>query len=283
MRSILVIIMLVFVLPMHSKAKETRTNLAVYVTGDINPGYKKVIGAKIVSRITTSNEYSAVERTADFLSTLTHEQDYQTSGVVSDTQIAKLGEQFGVQYVIIADASEIFGSIFVSGRMINVESAQIVASITCEGKVDSMESLVNLATELSDALIGELAYPGLLSSVEIRGPFNSTKDCEHLYMGRLYDIHTKERITDIKQIEYIAKSYKKKGVSCTPVLTLLSQTSESVGSRGENTNYFGTLVWSTTSTKSNVYLGSTLIILDPLSFTYRDLHQSFYIYIIPRK
>ena len=151
----IIFFLLLLVFPLISKAQESQNKVAVYVIGDINQGYKKVFGAKIVSNIASNNQYIAVERTADFLSALARESDYQTSGVVSNSQIAKLGEQFGVHFVVVVDASEIFESIFVSARMINVESAQIIASIECDGKIDSMESLSNLASDISDSLIAE--------------------------------------------------------------------------------------------------------------------------------
>lgn len=283
MKNILAFIILGFMFPVFSKAQETRSNLAIYVTGDINPGYKKVLGANIVSRITMSDKYSAVERTADFLSTLTREQDYQTSGVVSDTQIARLGEQFGVQYVIVADASEIFGSIFIAARMINVESAQIIASITYDSKVDSMETLVNLATEVSDALMGELLYPGLLSRVEIRGPFDSTEDLMNYENFRLYSPSKgEELIRDVKLIEYIAKACRKKGQSCSPVLTAVEHIDEPLGTRGAayNHNYYATLIWpGSTNVESNKFLGAYLLNMENLKIEHRSVN-SFYIYVM---
>ncbi|MBQ6882240.1 MAG: hypothetical protein IJN55_06710 [Alistipes sp.] len=203
----IILFLLLFVIPFGVKAQESPGKVAIYITGDINQGYKKVFGSKIVSNI-SSTGYVAVERTADFLSTLAREQDYQTSGVVSDSQIAKLGEQFGVHYVIAVDATVIFESIFISARMINVESAQIVASIECSGKVDSMESLMNLASEVSNSLIGELKYPGLLNVVEIRGPIYTTEQIGHLLYGNSSGYYWEK---DVQRVQYAMKALAKKG------------------------------------------------------------------------
>jgi len=91
-----------------------KQKVAVYVTGDGENGYKKVIGSKLVTGITRSENYAAVERTADFLTELTKEQDYQMSGAVSDNQIARLGQQFGVRYVLVADVFPSFSSLCLS-------------------------------------------------------------------------------------------------------------------------------------------------------------------------
>ena len=72
-----------------------KKKVAVYMTGNgVEDSYKKVIGARLVSAITATNEYAAVERTADFLAALSSEQDFQMSCEVKDTQIARLGQKF---------------------------------------------------------------------------------------------------------------------------------------------------------------------------------------------
>ena len=131
-----------------------KQKVAVYVTGDAENGYKRVIGSKLVTGITRSENYVAIERTADFLAELTKEQDYQMSGAVSDNQIARLGQQFGVRYVLVADISEVFESIFISARMIDVQTAQIVKSTETSGAVGDMESLTKLAENIVLDIVG---------------------------------------------------------------------------------------------------------------------------------
>lgn len=131
----------------------TKKKVAVYMTGEVQAGIKKVIGSKIVSGVTESDEYSAVERTSDFLAELTKEQDYQLSGAVTDNQIAQIGQQFGVQYVLVADASEVFGSLFVSARLIDVQTAQIIKSCEASGTVSNMTELTKLADQIAIKLV----------------------------------------------------------------------------------------------------------------------------------
>ncbi len=111
--------------------EQVKKKVAVYMTGaSIDDAYKKVIGAKLVSAITASGEYAAVERTADFLAALSAENDYQTSGEVRDSQIARLGQKFGVRYVVVADVSELFSEYFIATRMIDVESGLVERALT---------------------------------------------------------------------------------------------------------------------------------------------------------
>lgn len=186
-------------------AQNTKQKVAVYVTGETEAGYKKVIGSKLVSGITRSDKYSAVERTADFLAALVEEQDYQTSGAVSDNQIVKLGQQFGVRYVLVADISEVFESMFISARMIDVQTGQITCSSESSATVNSMQGLTGLSEEIILGLFGE----GIMSNskgdnIKVIGPFLTEKGL-YEYKSKIpsgYRMATKE------EIEGIVATYK---------------------------------------------------------------------------
>lgn len=142
-----------------------KKKVAVYMTGkSIDESYKKVIGAKLVSAITQSGEYAAVERTADFLAALSAENDYQTSGEVRDSQIAALGQKFGVKYVAVADVSEVFGEFFIAARMINVETGLVEKAFDTNGAAESMAQLVALSNAVASGLISGLPSTSSTSS-----------------------------------------------------------------------------------------------------------------------
>ncbi|MCL2097588.1 MAG: fibrobacter succinogenes major paralogous domain-containing protein [Bacteroidales bacterium] len=128
---------------------QEKTKLAVYVHGDAREAEKKVVGARIISTIVKSDKYAAVERTADFLAELSREQGYQYSGSVDDGQIIKLGKQFGVKMVCVADVggSDLFA------RMIDIETG-LVASVSGRHGV-SLSNLDNLISN-ANALIENL-------------------------------------------------------------------------------------------------------------------------------
>ena len=134
--------------------KSIKQKVAVYVTGKANDDYKKVIGSKLVSAIARNDNYTAVERTVDFVSALETELNDQRSGMVDIKEIAKLGKGFGVGSVVIADLSEIFGSLFVSARIIDVETREIQRSMEISSEVHSLDDL----TELSRNVIANLIY-----------------------------------------------------------------------------------------------------------------------------
>uniref|UniRef100_UPI0040578409 FlgO family outer membrane protein n=1 Tax=Alistipes sp. TaxID=1872444 RepID=UPI0040578409 len=178
-------------------AQPSTKKVGIYITGEINANYKKVIVSKMISQITQTDGFVAVERTNEFLSALSREQDYQLSGAVSDNDIARLGAQFGVHYVLVADLSELFEEVFVSARAIDVETAQIIAATETNSKVDSMQSLTDLANNLSKNFIRAIKYQGILSKVKSVKLSGNT-----LYeiIGRIW---RQEIIKDVDLLKYI--------------------------------------------------------------------------------
>lgn len=129
--------------------------VAVYVTGD-DAGIKKVLGSKLVRAIGFSEEYAAIERTESFLAELGKEQDYQYSGEVDDSELSRLGKQFGVQYICVADVSEAFNEKYLSARLIDVETAQVERTASSSGAIQSLEGIVNAANSISNDLFASL-------------------------------------------------------------------------------------------------------------------------------
>ncbi|MDR2126542.1 MAG: hypothetical protein LBP63_06920 [Prevotellaceae bacterium] len=129
--------------------------VAVYIAGDGDVGIKKVLGDQLVAAIANSGKYIAIERTASFLAELGKEQNYQRTGAVDDSELSRLGKQFGVQLVCIADISEVFNSKYVSARLIDVESAEVVNAANGNSPLSTMDELLKLIAELTKTLTGE--------------------------------------------------------------------------------------------------------------------------------
>lgn len=146
MKKLLTILLSVLSLATYSQQK-----VAVYVTGE-QSGVSKVLGDQLVAAFAKSGKYTAIERTTSFLAELNKEYGYQRSGAVSDNDIARLGIQFGVQYVCVADISDVFGEKYISARLINVETAEIVNAHNVSGEMNSMGSCLSMAGEIAENL-----------------------------------------------------------------------------------------------------------------------------------
>lgn len=143
MRKLLILLLSAISLTAVAQQKK----VAVYVTGE-QSGITKVLGDQLVAAFAKSGKYAAVERTNSFLAELSKEQSYQRSGAVSDNDIAHLGVQFGVNYVCVADMSDVFGEKYISARLIDVETAVIANAHNVTGTMESMEDCLKMAGEI---------------------------------------------------------------------------------------------------------------------------------------
>lgn len=138
--------------------------VAVYVTGE-QSGISKVLGDQLVAAFAKSGKYIAVERTNDFLSEISTEHNYQRSGAVSVNEISRLGVQFEAQYVCVADISELFGEKYISARLIDAESVEVINHSNATSKLDNMQELLkvadNIAKELTEKTVQEKAEEAL--------------------------------------------------------------------------------------------------------------------------
>ena len=153
------LILLLSVLSLTAFAQQKK--VAVYITGE-QSGITQVLGDQLVAAFAKSGKYIAIERTLSFLSELKKEQRYQyETGEVDDSELSRLGKQFGVQLVCVAKISEVFGEKYISARLIDVESAEVTNTSNATSKLDNMQELLNvtekLAKELTAKTVQEIA------------------------------------------------------------------------------------------------------------------------------
>ncbi len=136
----------------HAKQSNSK-KVAVYVIkNDASRNIGRVLGDKLVAGFTNSGRYIAVERTNGFLSQIKKEQNYQREGVVDDEEIARIGKQFGVQYVCVAEVSEVYGNKHIDARLVNVETAEIENSFDVGGQISNMNDCIQLTNQIASNL-----------------------------------------------------------------------------------------------------------------------------------
>jgi formylglycine-generating enzyme required for sulfatase activity len=140
----------------QNRTGRSKARVAVYVTGtDDGDGTNKILGIKLVSAITKSAQYAAMERTGAFLKQLRSEQSYQASGNVNDNQLAKLGRQFGVEYVCAAKVSKAYGSKALTVSLIDVETAEVTAISKAALSASDISSLISITQKISREIAGK--------------------------------------------------------------------------------------------------------------------------------
>ena len=137
--------------------------VAVYVTRTGNKDVDIILGDQLVAGFASSGRYLAIERTQGFLNQLSKEQFYQQTGAVDDSDLMRLGKQFGVQYVCIAKTSQLFGDYFIATRLIDVEHGEVINSYKKDAvQLGTSQQVVivgkEIAEKLSDKTIQEIVY-----------------------------------------------------------------------------------------------------------------------------
>ncbi len=145
-----ILMLLIFAASVFSQNTDAsaKVKIAVYVTGSAGENEKKALGTKILIELVNSGRYRAVERSDDFVKELNREQSKQMSGAVDNSQITKIGKQFGVAVICVADVAKAFGSNQISVRLIDVESAEIMAISDASSPLMSMDDLATAAKKV---------------------------------------------------------------------------------------------------------------------------------------
>ena len=135
---------------------QDKKKVAVYVTAtsSVPDETKKIVGSELVAAIAANQSYSAIERTSAFLDELGKEQGYQLSGNVDDSQISRLGKQFGVDIVCVADITPYQNAYYIQARFIDVENAIIMSTERITSNLKGLDEMVKAAESLANKLIG---------------------------------------------------------------------------------------------------------------------------------
>lgn len=137
--------------------------VAVYIVPTkASKSISHILGNQIVTGFTNTGRYVAIERTNSFLSQLGAEQNYQRTGAVNDQEISQMGKQLGAHYVCVVDITEVLGEKYISARMTDVETAEIInmyeESVNLHNVEDCIETAKKITQKLSKGTYEEQFY-----------------------------------------------------------------------------------------------------------------------------
>jgi hypothetical protein len=139
--------------------------VAVWVEGK-NTEINTVLADQLVSVITSSGKHVAIERSSDFLRGLKNEMDYAQSGNVADSQIAAIGKQLGANLICVAKVSLVANTNYVSARLINVETAQVIATANIHDDFKTIDAIIKSCEKLAMTMLGIETSEQKLSKIQ---------------------------------------------------------------------------------------------------------------------
>lgn len=145
---ICIIFSVVSIILFNSFEASARRATAVFIEGDVSNGQEQVINSAFVSRLVKNKQYSLFERNEAFIEALNKEHDFELSGEVPESQIRKVGNKFGVDYVIVVVVTMDEDRTYMSARLINLVTGQIIKHVNLDRRGWDTKTLQNLANSV---------------------------------------------------------------------------------------------------------------------------------------
>ena len=131
-------------------AQSDKFKVAIYTTNKLSDADRQVINSSVISNLIRSDRYIALERTDTFLNAIQNEHDYQLSGDVSDNQITRIGAKHGADYVAVFNTVKAEdGYCLMSAKLINVETGEIIRSVSSNRTIKSTPDLIALTNNVA--------------------------------------------------------------------------------------------------------------------------------------
>lgn len=131
----------------------SQKSVAVYVTSTdgIAPETKRILGSELVSAITRTEDYIAVERTTEFVAQVSQERgNYE----IDDAKLYDLGKKFGASNVCVADITKFGDEYYIVARLLDIKTSKVWRTSRKYSKLSSLRELVETSESLANELFG---------------------------------------------------------------------------------------------------------------------------------
>jgi hypothetical protein len=133
-----------------------KEKVAIYTTDNSGQNIVEFVGDFLTNAIVKRGTYVAIERTAQFLQELNKEQTFQRTGAVDDSQISRLGKNMGVQLVCVVKIGKSGEQLFISARLIDVETATLKSSARpVRFDADDWDGIEKACENITASMFGE--------------------------------------------------------------------------------------------------------------------------------
>ena len=128
MKKLLILLLSVLSLTAFAQEKKTVAVLdPICRDNSVNPFFQQMVRGAMESAVTASSEYEAYDRSA--FDQIQKEQAFQRTGAVNDSQIKKMGELAGVDYVLVSEVSAYEGYLATVIKILNVTTGKYDKSV----------------------------------------------------------------------------------------------------------------------------------------------------------
>ena len=201
----IVALSLAIIVPSYGQDGETK-RIAVLETVDkensVSYSTKLIIRSNLTAVITSTPGYEGYDRVD--VSSIMEEHEFQRTGLVGDADIKRLGEMTGADYILVTEVVSLENSrLFITSKILNVESAQIDKTANVESSESSKELEKN-CRKLAGKLFGVATTATTTTATDTKGELTLE---EGIYVGEIQNgkPHGEGRLTysdDSTNIKY---------------------------------------------------------------------------------
>lgn len=169
MKKLLVVLLSVLSLTAFAQGGKTVAVLdPICRDNSVNAFFKQMVRGAMESAVTASEEYEAYDRAA--FDMIQKEQAFQRTGAVNDSQIKKMGEMAGVDYVLVSEVSAYDGYLSAIVKILNVTTGRYDKSIDdyTELKPDAVKKKCN---EMALSLFGAMPFNSTTKKIQISSDY----------------------------------------------------------------------------------------------------------------
>ena len=130
----------------------------------VNAFFQQMVRGAMESSIITTTEYEAYDRSA--FDMIQKEQAFQRTGAVNDSQIKKMGEMAGVDYVLVSELSAYNGYLSAVVKILNVTTGKYDKSVDDYTQL-TPDAVKKKCSEMASALFGSSHSQNSTSKMQI--------------------------------------------------------------------------------------------------------------------
>jgi hypothetical protein len=122
--------------------------------GDVESAYKEIVREEISSIIVNTGGFTVLER--QLINKVLEENKFQMGGLVDDSQVGEIGKRMGANYVFVTSISPMGQNLYLSFKLIDVQTARIEkqkTSRTTKGSADLVD--------VTQKVVGEMFVGGI--------------------------------------------------------------------------------------------------------------------------
>jgi hypothetical protein len=124
MKKVIITTAIAFLISITAMAQSEEKKVAVFdPAGKVDNTLKEIIREEISSVIVNSAGYTVLER--QLIDKVLEENKFQSGGLVDNSEISKIGEMMGANYVFVTNFTAVGKNVYVSCKMIDVKTARI--------------------------------------------------------------------------------------------------------------------------------------------------------------